>query len=298
MILLPGWVIMDEEMIMWSESMEQLSFFPQQHIDPRPPESVTWNLWHGCTKVSAGCRHCYMYRRDEAIGKDPKVVRKTKSFNLPVLILHSGPHRGLYKVPAGSHIYTCFSSDFFHKDADVWRREAWDMIRQRSDCTFFMITKRPERIREQLPPDWNEGWEHVTIAVTCEDQAAAGKRLPVYLSLPLKHYSVMIEPMLSAVDLSPYFENFRDVDGRPAIESVSVGGESGPEARLCDYAWVLDVHRQCVDNGVAFTYHQTGARLLKDGKEYRIPRVHQHEQAHKAGLDYNGAELYSAMPGE
>ena len=278
--------------------MEQLSLFPQQNIDPRPPESVTWNLWHGCTKVSPGCQHCYMYRRDEAIGKDSTVVRKTQAFDLPVRTLHSGPHRGLYKIPAGSHIYTCFSSDFFHQDADAWRKDAWEMIRERSDCTFCIITKRPERIAEHLPPDWKEGWDHVTIAVTCENQWAADKRLPLYLSLPLPHKAVMIEPMLSAVDLRSFFDHYRTADDKPAIESVSVGGESGPEARLCDYAWVLDVHQQCVDQGVAFTYHQTGARLIKDGKEYRIPRKHQHDQAHKAKLDFNGSALTSGMPGE
>ena len=33
--------------------------------DPRPPLTVTWNLWHGCKKVSPGCANCYMFRRDE-----------------------------------------------------------------------------------------------------------------------------------------------------------------------------------------------------------------------------------------
>lgn len=278
--------------------MEQFSLFPQLHTDQRPPQSVNWNLWHGCTKVSPGCQHCYMYRRDEAIGKDASVVRKTQAFNLPVRILHSGPYKGLYKVPSGSHIYTCFSSDFFHKDADAWRPEAWDIMRTRSDCTFFMITKRPERIADHLPPDWKEGWDHVTIAVTCENQWAAEKRLPLYLSLPLAHKSVMIEPMLSEVDLRPFFSAYKTDNGQPVIESVSVGGESGPEARPCDFAWVLEVHRQCVENGVSFSYHQTGARLIKDGKEYQIPRKHQHEQAHKAKLDFNGMALQEDMPGE
>ena len=222
--------------------MEQLSFFGSD-ADPRPPETVTWNLWCGCSKVSWGCQHCYMFRRFESVGKDPTVVRKTQNFNLPIRKLKAGSYKGLYKVPEGSHIYTCFSSDFFHKDADEWRDEAWSMIRERSDCTFFMITKRPERIEATLPPDWGSGWDHVTIAVTTENQWAADKRLPCYLSLPLLHRSVMVEPMLSAVNLRPYLES-------GLIESVSVGGESGPEARPCDYAWVLDLHLQCVPNSV------------------------------------------------
>ena len=49
------------------------------------------------------------------------------------------------------------------------------MIYERSDCSFFMITKRPERIEKNLPDDWGRGWEHVIIAVTCEDQDMADK---------------------------------------------------------------------------------------------------------------------------
>ena len=274
--------------------IKQMELFPEKNIDPRPPETVTWNLWHGCTKVSSGgCRHCYMYRRDEAVGKDPRIVRKTQSFNLPVRTLRAGPHKGKYKVPSGSMVYTCFTSDFFHKDADEWRNDAWNMMRERSDCTFFMITKRPERIAGHLPSDWGDGWDHVTIAVTCENQWAADKRLPIYLPLPLRHHAIMIEPMLTVVNLRRYIDDYPGI-----ISSVSVGGESGPDARPCDYAWVLDVHMQCVENNISFFYHQTGARLIKGGKEYLIPRESQHEQAHKAGLDYNGSSLLSTMPGE
>ena len=265
--------------------MEQLSLFPEENIDKRSPQSVNWNLWHGCTKTSPGCKNCYMYRRDESVGKDPSVVQKTAHFDLPIKRFRSGENKGKYKIPSGSHIWTCFSSDFFHSAADEWRDEAWDMIRERSDCTFFMITKRPERIAEHLPADWGKGWEHVTIAVTCENQEMIDKRLPIYLTLPLLHHSVMIEPMLTSVDLDPYIKQYRSADGSPVIKHVSVGGESGPNARVCDYTWVSQVHSKCMENGISFYYHQTGAKLIKDGKLYHIPRRKQHSQAHKAGLD-------------
>ena len=267
---------------------QQLSFFPEENIDPRPPVSLNWNLWHGCTRASTGCLNCYMYRRDESVGRDPSVVQKTDHFDLPVRILRSGKNKDRYKIPAGSQIWTCFSSDFFHPDADDWRNDAWDMMKERSDCNFFMITKRPERIADHLPTGWGPGWEHITIAVTCEDQAMADKRLPVYLSLPLFRHSVMIEPMLTAVDLRSYIANYRCPDGSPTIKHVSVGGESGPRARICDFDWVKDVHEQCAENGISFYYHQTGARLLKDGKLYNIARPLQYSQAHKAGLDSSG----------
>ena len=95
----------------------------------------------------------------------------------------------------------------------------------------------------------------------------------------------MIEPMLTAVDLWPYIDGYRSSDGSPVIKRVSVGGESGPGARICDYSWVEAVHAQCIENGISFNYHQTGAKLINDGKLYDIPRKLQHTQAHKAGLD-------------
>ncbi len=27
-------------------AMKQLSLFPEENTDPRPPESIGWNLWH------------------------------------------------------------------------------------------------------------------------------------------------------------------------------------------------------------------------------------------------------------
>ena len=95
----------------------------------------------------------------------------------------------------------------------------------------------------------------------------------------------MIEPMLTAVDLKPYIEQYRKSDGSSVIEEVSVGGESGALARVCDYEWVESVQKQCKENGISFYYHQTGAKLIKNGRLYNIPRKLQHIQAYKAGLD-------------
>ena len=32
-----------------------------------------WNPWHGCRKISEGCRNCYVYRIDERHGRDASV---------------------------------------------------------------------------------------------------------------------------------------------------------------------------------------------------------------------------------
>jgi hypothetical protein len=69
-------------------------------------------------------------------------------------------------------------------------------------------------------------------------------------------------------------------------EGVIVGGESGAQARPCDYGWVLGIRTQCVAAGVPFRFKQTGAQFIKDGKLYRIERKFQHAQARKAGINY------------
>ncbi|BBL09540.1 hypothetical protein A5CPYCFAH4_17640 [Alistipes onderdonkii subsp. vulgaris] len=49
---------------------------------------------------------------------------------------------------------------------------------------------------------------------------------------------------------------------------------------------MLSIRRQCVAADIPFAFHQTGARLVKDGRLYRIRRPYQHSQARKAGIDY------------
>jgi len=53
-----------------------------------------------------------------------------------------------------------------------------------------------------------------------------------------------------------------------------------------DYEWVLDVRRQCVNKGVSFQFHQTGAYFIRNGRMYHIHRRFQILQARKAGIDY------------
>lgn len=265
---------------------QQLSFFPESE-DFRPPVTITWNGWHGCDPASTGCLHCYMIRRDREYGKDPSIVHKTANFNLPVRRYRTGPFKGMYKIPSGSTIFTCFTSDFFHPAADEWRQEAWSMMKERSDCSFYMITKRPERIQAALPENWESaGYDNVKISCTCENQYWTDRRLPVFLSLPLPHKSITHEPMLERINIRKYLKEYGS-----QIESVSCGGESGPESRLCDYAWILDTHMQCVEYSVPFYFHQTGARLRKGNRVYEIPREYQHSQAHKAHLDFDGTRL-------
>lgn len=233
-----------------------------------------WNPWHGCIKYSAGCRHCYVYRQDARYEKDSSQVRKTANFDLP----RRRDRFGNYKIKAGERVWTCFTSDFFLDLADPWREEAWAMMRERSDLLFFFITKRIDRFYDCIPGDWGNGYPNVAICCTIENQEAADYRLPIYQEAPIRRKSLACEPLLAPIEMSAYLG--------PWLDKVVVGGESGPQARPCDYQWVLDIRRQCMADQIPFYFKQTGARLIKDGRLYRIPRKLQSVQARKAGIDW------------
>lgn len=234
-----------------------------------------WNPWHGCHKLSDGCQNCYMYRRDLSVGKDPSVVSKTASFDLPVRRKRDGS----YKLDGGREIFTCGTSDFFIEEADAWRADAWRFIRERPDISFLIITKRIHRLPVSLPPDWGNGYENVRIGCTVENQKMADKRLPIFMDAPLLHRIIICEPLLGPLDVSPYLASGK-------FEQLVAGGESGMQARTCDYRWILSLCGQCRQHRVSFWFKQTGRNFLKDGRRYTILKRLQHSQARKAGLNF------------
>jgi protein gp37 len=234
---------------------------------------IGYNPWHGCHKHSEGCLNCYVYRTDERHGKDASHITKTSAFHLPI----KRDRYGQYSIPDHSTLYTCFTSDFLVEEADAWRLEVWAMMKARPLVTFVFFTKRIERLANCLPSDWGTGYTNVTIGCTVENQHRADQRLPVFLASPIATRWIIAEPLLGPMDLSAY------LDQRIAL--VAAGGESGPNARPCHYDWILSLKQQADHEHVPFHFHQTGAKLLKDGKLYTIHRKHQSSQAKKANLD-------------
>ncbi len=239
-----------------------------------------WNPWHGCTKISPGCKYCYVYRQDERYGAETmsSLCRKTSGFDLPL----KRKRDRSYKLSSGSVVFTCFTSDFLLKDADEWRAECWKMMKTRRDLYFYFFTKRIDRFAECAPSDWGDGYDNVLVGCTVENQAMVDYRLPIFKALPIKHKSIIAAPLLEKIDISSYLGD--------DIEEVNVSGESGNEARNLDYDWVLELRRQCVEKNVPFCFHQTGAFFIKGGKKYRIKRSEQIRQAKKAGIDFRICE--------
>jgi protein gp37 len=201
----------------------------------------TWNPWYGCVKVSPGCQHCYMYQWAERAGKNPRQVTRSKTrFREPL------------QWSDGQSIFTCSLSDFFIDQADPWRPEAWEIIRQTPQHTYLILTKRPERIREHLPAGWP--FPHVWLGVSIESPAYLW-RADVLQTVPAAGRFLSCEPLLA--DLGRL-----DLSG---IGCVIVGGESGPTHRPIVPAWVQSIRDQCVGADVSFFFKQWGGRTAKAG---------------------------------
>ena len=236
-----------------------------------------WDPWHGCHRCSRGCKYCYIHKGDAKRGVDTNQVFKTERFDAPV----RRTKKGEYSMKPGQLVYLCFGSDFLLEDADAWRAECWDMIRERQDLRFLFLTKRIERFMDCVPDDWGEGYENVIVGCTIEDQETADRRLSVFCGLPIRHKNIICQPLLAKIHIEPYLAG---------VELVTVGGESDRDARPLDYDWVLSIRDQCIRAGVDFSFRQCGTHFIKDGRQYTLQVRHLCAQARKANIDWSAGQ--------
>ena len=203
----------------------------------------TWNPWHGCIKVSPGCKQCYMYRDKARYGQDPKqVVRSRTTFYEPLR----------WKEPR--LVFTCSWSDWFIEDADQWRDEAWELIRSTPQHTYQLLTKRIERVDDHLPEDWGEGYPNVWLGVSIESQDYVWRK-ELLQQVPSRVRFISAEPLLGPI----HFGSLR------GIGWVITGGESGPKARPLSLDWVRSIREQCRETRVPFFHKQHGGTSRLEG---------------------------------
>lgn len=203
----------------------------------------TWNPWVGCHKVSEGCVNCYMHRAAGRFGFDPNLVRRTSEANWGKPLKWNQERAGERRL-----VFTCSWSDFFVDEADQWRANAWEIIRQTTNLFWLILTKRPQNIAGRLPADWGGGWPNVGLGVTAENQDMADLRIPALLDIPARLRFVSCEPLLGAICLPQ----------TTALDWIIVGGETGPHARPVHLDWVRSLRDQCQAAGVSFTFKSWG----------------------------------------
>jgi protein gp37 len=229
---------------------------------------ANYEPWLGCHRVSEGCRNCYIHRADKRKGINTDFIHKSDDFYK----LIEKNKKGDYKIKRGL-VFMCFKSDFLIEEADEWRDEVLDMIKERYDLTFLFLTKRIERFNEviQSPPN------NLKVCVSVENQAMADYRIGILKDLPIKHKMVAIQPMLEEITIDHLIDS--------SFELVVLGGETGKDTRPMDYDWVIKIRDECIKHQVSFEFRQLSTHFFKNGKEYTINRGEHSKQAKKANIN-------------
>lgn len=234
----------------------------------------TWNPWHGCHKVSPGCKFCYMFREKVRYGQDPNVVVRSKTtFEAPL------------KWPQQPTLcFTCSWSDWLIEEADAWRPEAYEIIRRTPWITYQILTKRIERAAGRVP---DPPLPNVWLGVSVEDTSSAARISQLSQTSAALRF-VSYEPAIEAVDFSPWLNILKGRErwfriplfdtsdprtvgvgtlkylgkAKPDIDWIIIGGESGPGARPFCLTWARQVIEQCKAAHVPVFMKQLGARPI------------------------------------
>jgi len=244
---------------------------------------ATWNPTAGCTRVSAGCDHCYAARLAATR------LRHTAQYGGLATITPSGraaftgevrllPDRLTQPLRwrKRRRVFVDSMSDLFHPAVpDDYIAQVFAVMHRANRHTFQVLTKRPERMAAWLRR-YVISLPHVWLGTSCETQATAEERIPWLLWTAAAVRFLSLEPLLGPIDLTaalgslsargvlsddPGYAigNLRD----SGLSWVIVGGESGPSARPCDVEWVRSIIDQCGRAGIAVFVKQLGSAGLK-----------------------------------
>jgi protein gp37 len=224
---------------------------------------ATWNPVRGCTKISAGCTHCYAETFAERFRGVPGHPFE-RGFDLRIV-----PEKLAepLKWKRSKIIFVNSMSDLFHEDIpDDYIVAVSRVMATAHWHTFQVLTKRAERMAVLLKTklDFAAQLPHIWWGVSVENVKHGVPRIAALRSAPAKVRFLSIEPLLEY--LGPL--------KLTGISWVIVGGESGAGARPMSPTWVRDIRAQCEEAGVPFFFKQWGGvhkkengRLL-DGQTY------------------------------
>lgn len=169
----------------------------------------TWNPITGCSPCSPGCDHCYAKRMAQRLkgrygypADDPfRVTFHPDQLDKPLK----------WKKPR--RVFVCSMGDLFHDDASFYDVErVFNVIDNHPnepnvypDHTYIILTKRPKRMKAFF--EINEYLllnKNIWLGVTVCNQQEADEKIPILLQIPAAVRFLSIEPMLSAIDISPY----------------------------------------------------------------------------------------------
>jgi len=220
---------------------------------------ATWNPVTGCTRVSEGCRNCYIERTPAFRIAGRKFAHGTTGVQL-----HPERLDQPLKWKRPRRIFVNSLSDLFHEDVpDEFILECLTVMAIAKHHTFQVLTKRPHRMLELVAkwcaediylywhafsgePREIDSWPlpNVWFGVSVENQETADERIPLLLQTPAAVRFLSAEPLLGPVDLSKWIGGSHDSKKRGnSLSSCSIwedqdrpgrnGMEGQQESRAC-----------------------------------------------------------------
>jgi protein gp37 len=193
-------------------------------------QTANWIV--GCTKISAGCAHCYAATsansaRLQQFDQYSKVVDGNGNWNGHIEFVPKVLD-DLLKGKKQRRVFTPSMSDPFHPSVkDGWIDRFIATAYVTPHITYQVLTKRPERMYQyfdeldlrRLVPfvreandkrgdltdyRWKLPLPNLHLGVSVENQAAADERIPWLLKTPAAKRFLSVEPLLEKVDLSAW----------------------------------------------------------------------------------------------
>jgi protein gp37 len=217
---------------------------------------ATWNPVRGCTKISAGCKHCYAATFAERF-RGVKGHPYEQGFDLK-LVPEKLTEPLHWKTP--KMIFVNSMSDLFQPGVpDTYVETVAEVMLAANWHTFQVLTKRARRMRELLNSRLMEAAQarHIWWGVSVENKKHGVPRIAELQQARVAVRFLSIEPLL---------EDLGELNLK-GISWAIVGGESGPGARPMQKEWVLPIKKQCRQADVAFFFKQWGGvRKHKTGR--------------------------------
>ena len=203
----------------------------------------TWNPTVGCTKISAGCKHCYaetMAHRLQSMGT-PGYENGFQLTTLPQRL-----NDPLLRNKPTTYFVNSMSDLFHDRISDEYIEKVFDVINKTPRHTYQILTKRAARMARFFKN--REVPKNAWLGVSVENKKHGVPRINHLRKVPAHIRFLSVEPLL---------EDVGELD-LTDIHWVIVGGESGAKARPMKPEWADSVREQCEEQDVAFFFKQWG----------------------------------------
>ncbi len=247
----------------------------------------TWNPVTGCAPDYECWERCYARRMARRLAGRFGYPEAPNHFDVT---LHPERLQEPLRWRKPRRVLTCSMGDLFHADVE-WADlcDVWNVMRQASQHTFLVLTKRPQHMLDYVMGCWLSACDRSTLPNVwlgvSVSRTADLWRVEELLKIPAAVRWVSFEPALEEVDFTPFLpieprcpecdslvsrpkcmwelsprdcprhdlaDEWRARKRRGFLDWIVCGAETGPGARASSLGIFWSVRAQCQVSGIPF----------------------------------------------